>query len=699
MIVPSIGLSLEIKVVGCDTVGTGKSGFATGRQLANHLVTNHLVTVQPCDGTERRSMQQQLTTLVLLSTVIGVGIGTSAKAKGASQASLSPQEDILLPQTEPLVEAQDNVSTGDTKILSRISPSRDLAHDELANRIPVPTATAPEEISGLNQRRSSVVVSQQVPTNPPLVNPPPADNLPEPLPEPQPNDAEPVLPTIPETPPADAPPNTPPTETGPTVSVQEFDVVGSTVFDQSDFDTVLSAFVGRALGIDELQQAANSITQLYLNEGYITSRAILPNQPVTDGIVKLQIIEGSLEEIRIEEANRLTNYVRSRIKLGAQTPLNQFDLEDQLRLLRVDPLIDNIEASLRAGTGLGQSILVVRIDEAKPIEAHLTLDTDSPVSVGVVRTGANVTYRNPFGIGDQIRAAAYRATTGGSHLYELSYSAPVNAMNGTISARFLPSEFEIISPRELASFDIEGDAQVYELNYRQPLVRTPREEFALSLGFRHRDGDTRIASTDLSGNSTSVIQLGQDYLRRDTQGAWALRSQFSLGVDWLDATNTSSPQADSQFVSWLGQIQRAQVLNQDHLLIMQGDIQLASDTLLGSEQFVVGGRQSVRGYSQNARFGDNGIRLSIEDRITLQRNESGAPIMLLSPFLDMAAVWNTKSGTTVNDDRFLLGTGVGFTYRPVEGLDLRLDVGVPLVDIDDSAPQDVFIYLDFDLEL
>ena len=142
----------------------------------------------------------------------------------------------------------------------------------------------------------------------------------------------------------------------------------------------------------------------------------MPNQPITDGIVKLQIIEGSLEEIRIEDTDRLASYVRSRINLGAKTPLNQFDLEDQLRLLRADPLIDNIEASLRAGTGLGQSILVVRIAEADPFEAHLTLDTDSPVSVGVVRTGANVTYRNPFGIGDQLRAAAHRATNGGSHL-------------------------------------------------------------------------------------------------------------------------------------------------------------------------------------------------------------------------------------------------------------------------------------------
>ncbi|MEO0868564.1 MAG: ShlB/FhaC/HecB family hemolysin secretion/activation protein [Cyanobacteria bacterium J06642_11] len=578
-------------------------------------------------------MPQQLTKLILLSTVVGLGTCTSAIASNS-----------------PLLSAD----------------------------LPSPITDAVE--------------IAQVPTT----VPPPADSFPEPpLPDPTPTPA-PVLPETPVDPAQTSPPDP---DAGPTVTVQGFDVSGSTVFDASDFEQVLSPLIGQSLGIDELRQAADAITQLYLNQGYITSRAILPNQPIADGIIRLQVIEGSLEEILIENADRLSDYVRSRIELGAGTPLNQFDLEDQLRLLRADPLIDNIEASLRAGSGLGQSLLVVRIAEADPWDAHLTLDTDSPVSVGVVRTGANVTYRNPFGIGDQIRAAAYRATTGGSHLYELSYRAPVNAMNGTISARFLPSEFDIISPRNLADLDIEGDAQVYEFTYRQPLVRNPREEFALSLGFRHRDGETRFLGQPLTSNSASVIQFGQDYLHRDVQGAWALRSQLSLGVDWLDATNNDSPLADSQFVSWLGQVQRAQILNPDHLLIIQGDIQLANDTLLGSEQFVIGGRQSVRGYSQNARFGDNGVRLSVEDRITLQRDESGAPIMLLSPFVDMAAVWNSQSGTAVNDDRFLLGTGVGFTYRPIEGLDLRLDLGVPLVEVNDSAPQDVFLYLNFDLEL
>ncbi|NEP18958.1 MAG: ShlB/FhaC/HecB family hemolysin secretion/activation protein [Leptolyngbya sp. SIO4C1] len=523
--------------------------------------------------------------------------------------------------------------------------------------------------------------------------PPAAPEEPAPLPAEQP-----VLPA-PAEPELDPPAPTP--EAAPRVEITEIQVLGSTVFEPSDFDPVLAPYEGRALTLEELRQAADAVTQLYLNEGYITSRAILGNQTITDGVVQLQVIEGRLADIQVEGANRLANYVRDRVQLGADTPLSQIDLENQLRLLRVDPLIDNIEASLRAGEGLGESILIVRVEPADPIEARLILDTNSPPSVGTVRMGADITYRNPIGLGDRLSASAYRATTGGSELYELSYQVPINAMNGTITARVLPSYFEIIDPADIAALDVRGSADIYEVSFRQPLVRTPREEFALSLGFRHRSGETLLSGITIDESRTSLVQFGQDYVRRDVAGAWALRSQFNIGTELFDATDRPSPQADGQFMSWLGQVQRVQVLSEDNILILQGDLQLATDSLLGSDQFVVGGGQSVRGYSQNARFGDNGFRLSAEDRITVERDQAGTPIVQLAPFLDMAAVWNNRSETEANKENFLLGTGVGLLYRPIDQLNIRFDVGVPLVELDErgDSPQDVFMYLNLDYAL
>ncbi len=119
---------------------------------------------------------------------------------------------------------------------------------------------------------------------------------------------------------------------------------------------------------------------------------------------------------------------------------------------------------------------------------------------------------------------------------------------------------------------------------------------------------------------TRVLKFGQDYTRRDTQGAWAIQSQFSFGLDIFDATVSSEPNQNGSFFSWLGQVQRVQQLGNDNLLIVQADIQLTPDDVPPFYEFFIGGGQSLRGYRQNARSGDNGYRLSVEGRIPILRN-------------------------------------------------------------------------------
>lgn len=492
-------------------------------------------------------------------------------------------------------------------------------------------------------------------------------------------------------------PTPPPTPTPPSngeVLVNEIQVVGSSVFGDREFAPITNTYEGQTLGLSGLRQIADDITQLYLESGYITSRAILSEQTIVDGVVQVRVVEGSLENIQVEGTRRLANYVRDRVNLANRTPLNQVDLESQLQLLRADPLVDRIEASLRAGTGEGQSQLIVRVLEADAFSGRAVFDTNSPPSVGVARMGIETNYNNALGLGDQLSLSAYRTTTGGSNTYGITYKVPLNAMNGTLQARYLPSSFELVGPGTLG--DITGSSNTYEVTYRQPIIRKPNEELALSLGFRQRSGETLISDIVIDSTRTSVFQFGQDYLRRDRSGAWGVRSQFNLGTDIFDATTRDNGQADGQFFSWLGQVQRAQVINRDNLLLMQGSLQLASESLLGADQFIIGGPSSVRGYSQNARFGDNGFRASIEDRMTLQRNEDGSPAVQIAPYIDTAMIWNQDVNTS--DQRFLLGTGVGLIANLVEDVQARFDVALPLVNLNESgdSPQDVFIYFSMD---
>jgi hemolysin activation/secretion protein len=548
----------------------------------------------------------------------------------------------------------------------------------------------------------SPVQPSPTPTSEPFNTTPPAESLPVPKLE-IPDSPLPIQPTptpIPTTPATPQPtptptPTTPPSEQ--TIQVEKIKVTGSTIFSPDELQPIVQPYEGRTVTLEQLREAADKITQLYLDRGYITSRAILADQSLAEGIVEIAAIEGSLQEIQVEGTRRLKpSYVRSRVQLGAGKPLNTGKLEDQLRLLRADPLFENVEASLRAGTGVGQSILIVRVVEADPFEGSVGIDNYSPPSVGSERLGLNLLYRNLTGYGDEIAASYYHTTTSGADSFDFSYRIPLNPMNGTLQLRAAPSRNRITQP-PLSALNVEGESELYEISFRQPLIRSPREEFALSLGFTYQEGQTFLFGSPFpfgigpeadGSSSTRVIKFGQDYLRRDVRGAWSLRSLFSIGIGALGATTNPEPIPDGRFVSWLGQIQRVQILNEDNFLIIGADIQLTPNSLLPSQQFVIGGGQSLRGYRQNIRSGDNGVRFSVEDRITLQRNEAGASIFQLAPFFDAGVVWN-KSDNPNNDflptQRFLAGIGMGLIWEAQPGLSLRLDYGYPLIKTDDRG--------------
>lgn len=275
---------------------------------------------------------------------------------------------------------------------------------------------------------------------------------------------------------------------------------------------------------------------------------------------------------------------------------------------------------------------------------------------------------------------------------------PVSPHNSTVRVGISYEDFNI-TERENPAFVLgaRGNAWVYETEFRHPLIRTPREELALSVGFRHRDGESVLLDTITVPSRTSVFQFGQDYLRRDGRGAWVARSQFNLGTGLFGATVNSAPQADGKFLSWLGQVQRVQVLSPDNLLILRADLQLSSDSLLGSEQFVIGGAQSVRGYTQNARAGDNGFRVSVEDRIVLSRNEAGNPLIQLAPFTDLGAVWFNDAATQPTQQNFLWGAGLGLLANPLPDLDARFDVGIPLVSLNEITDRNTGVQFYFSL--
>ncbi|WP_017302798.1 ShlB/FhaC/HecB family hemolysin secretion/activation protein [Spirulina subsalsa] len=475
--------------------------------------------------------------------------------------------------------------------------------------------------------------------------------------------------------------------------IERIRVEGSTVFTEADFAPILEGLTGETT-LGQLNQAVRAITQLYLNRGYITSRAVLPTQPLDGGEIQILAVEGTLDEVEIRGLQRMNpHYVRSRVNLGIRTPFNANALEDQLRLLTLDPNFKSIDVNLEGGDELGMSRLLLDIQEVKPFSGLVFTDNYSAESVGSERMGLSLGYRNLTGLGDLLRLGYTRTFTGGYHGGDFSYSLPVNPMNGTVDLRVVLDQNRITTGA-FRTLGIRGNSQLYDLSFRQPLVRSAREEFALSLGFRRKTGQTFLfdnvgtpfgVGAEADGRTrTSVIYFAQDYTKRDAKGAWSLRSQFNLGTGLFGTTRNSSPTPDARFLSWLGQGARVQQFGRDHLLIVQGDVQLSPNNLLASELFSMGGGQTLRGYRQGARSGDNGWRLSVENRFTLWRDEEEESLLQFAPFVDGGMVWNNPSNPSqIQSNAFLAGLGAGLIWIPVQNLTIRLDATLPLINIRD----------------
>ncbi len=485
------------------------------------------------------------------------------------------------------------------------------------------------------------------------------------------------------------------------VPIKTVRVQGETILTQAQIDAIIRPLEGQTVTLAELRLAVDDLTQLYLERGYITSRAVLEAESLDSGNIQIQIIEGSIKRIDVEGTRRLENYVRDRVSLAAGTPLNTAELEDQLRLLRLSPLFENVEASITAGENpeVGKSVLKVRVTESDRFQGEVSVDNYSPPSVGGERLGIELGYRSLIKGGDRIAARYYPRLQAFTDTFDLGseYEIPVNTRNGTVTVGVNINRNEIIDPigDEFDDLEIEGESERFNLGFRQPIIRNPRQELALSLDFDYQDGQTFLFQEGLNFgegpdedgvSTTSVIRLGQEYIRRQVSGAWAFRSQLNFGLNILGATENEDPIPDGQFFSWLGQVQRVQVINSSNFLVIQGDIQLTPDSLLPSQQFVIGGGQSVRGYRQNVRSGDNGVVLSVEDRLALFKSQAGEPILTFTPFANLGTVWNQDDNPNeLPDQTFIAAIGIGFIWQPLDGLNLQIDYAPPLVSLDDEG--------------
>ena len=453
---------------------------------------------------------------------------------------------------------------------------------------------------------------------------------------------------------------------------------GNTLFSNEELQTIAKPFIGRAITVTELEELRQKITKHYIDAGYVNSGAVLPEQKFEDGIIRFDIVEGTLTEIRVSGTEWLNeDYVSDRLNIGSEEHLNINTLRDRFQLLLLDPLIERMNAELIPGSHRGESILDIDVTRATPYQLSLGFNNFRPPSVGSDQGILSGWVRNLTTFGDQLSVTLTYGE--GSLGLSSDFSVPLNAYETRFNAHVDISDSAIIE-EPLDEIDIESKYVGVEVGLTQPIIKAIDRNFDVGVSFAYKENRTTLLGEPFSFSEgavdgvtkESVLRFTMDFTERWPSHILSARSVLSVGINTLNATwHDDEFLADSDFVVWLGQMQYAgQIFDTDGILILRGNLQYTSDKLMPLERFALGGRYSVRGYRQNEVVRDKGFVVSAELRYPLLNEGVELPGELtLFTFMDYGGAWNHGEKDEIS---YLHSTGVGLEWQPFKYLHTEL---------------------------
>ncbi|NNM81577.1 MAG: ShlB/FhaC/HecB family hemolysin secretion/activation protein [Burkholderiales bacterium] len=462
--------------------------------------------------------------------------------------------------------------------------------------------------------------------------------------------------------------------------VRAYRFVGNRAIPSKELETVAAPYTGRTVDSADLEKLRHDLTLLYVKKGFINSGAVLPDQEVKDHVVTFRIVEGKLDAVNVTGTRRLkVDYVRNRILLGAGPPLNVNALQERLRLLQQNSLIEKINANLSPGTRQGGSVLDVAVHEARPYQVDLTFDNHISPSVGPYHATLHGVHRDLTGRGDSLDAS-YGYTLGVSD-YSIHYAIPIDAQDTLLGIGYSKNDFAVIeSPFDQLSIRSYSSSKTVSLE--RPVIRHPGNSLLLGLSVEERSNQTFMLGVPFSftpgiPNGTSAEQIARFYQEWDERGVdqvFTLRSTFTAGTtNALPKVGNTGP--DKHFVVWLAQSQWAKRLEQGDQIILLANLQYTPQSLLILEKLGIGGASTVRGYRETQLLRDNGYILSAEYRKPVFFDREGASRTQLACFVDYGKGWNTDHTADLPAD--IASAGLGILWNPTSQWQSQLYVAKP----------------------
>ena len=420
-----------------------------------------------------------------------------------------------------------------------------------------------------------------------------------------------------------------------TFEVKAIDLDGAEYYSRSEIDKIFSPLIGKKISLNELRDATEKLEKKYKDDDFFLVRVIIPPQEVENGIFKVKIIEGYINNVFVEGGNK---YSREKIlsvvkKLENKKPIDLKSLERALLLLNDLPGISG-SGVLRQGSDIGSSELLVTINPPPPTSYILTLNNGASKTMGQYSTNINATFNNP----DYPSSVSVGFSSALKNDDDQLFNPILKAFNGTYSTSLgddglifsLAGVFANAKPQgSIKSLGILSQSYSVAPRLRYSIKRTRDESYYLEGGLNVARSKTFLLDSSTTKDKLTVA----DFVFSVTNDVWfggSTQLNFTLaqGLDLFGSRGESTSLPGPSVANFKQTFLKYKFSGNHSLpvskingsLKLSAQAQWTNDKLLAGEQITFGGPAIGRGYDGGAIAGEKGFGLSVELSRKLKRN-------------------------------------------------------------------------------
>ena len=412
-----------------------------------------------------------------------------------------------------------------------------------------------------------------------------------------------------------------------TFEFKAIDLEGLEYYPRSEIDKIFTPLIGKKISLNELRAATEKLEKKYKDDDFFLVRVIIPPQEVENGVFKVKVIEGYINNVFVEGGNK---YSRAKIlsivkKLENKKPVDLKSLERALLLLNDLPGISG-NGVLRQGSDIGSSELLVTITPPPPTSYLFTLNNGASKTMGQYSTNINATYTNP----EYPSSISLGFSSAIKNDNDQLFNPILKAFNGTYSTALgedgivfsLGAVFANAQPQgSIKSLGILSKSYSVAPRIRYPIKRSRSESFYVEGGLNVARSRTFLLDSSTTEDKLTVADVVFS-MTNDTWfgGSTQLNFTVAQGLD-LFGSRGQSTKVPGPSIANFKQTFLKYKFSGNHTfpikkfnskLKISGQTQWTNDKLLAGEQITFGGPSIGRGYDGGAIAGDKGLGLSME---------------------------------------------------------------------------------------